>query len=94
MQSAAPAGHRDAAHDLLLRASASALRFFPRARVPSVSFCLLLLITLGNLALGFGLAVHLGFGPDFTRLAARWHEFRAARSVRPTREEQPHDPAH
>jgi hypothetical protein len=57
-----------------------------------VSFCLLLLITVGNLALGFGLAVHLGFGPDFTRLTAQWHEFRASRSRRPTGE-PPHDHA-
>jgi hypothetical protein len=37
------------------------------------------MITVGNLALGFGLAVHLGFGPDFSRLAAQWEEFRAGR---------------
>jgi hypothetical protein len=48
-----------------------------------VSFFLLLLITVGNLALGFGLAVHLGFGPDFTRLAAKWDELRAARRPKP-----------
>jgi hypothetical protein len=46
---------------------------------PTVSFFLLLLITVGNLALGFGLAVHLGFGPDFARLAAQWEEFRESR---------------
>jgi hypothetical protein len=44
-----------------------------------VSAFLLLLITVGNLALGFGLAVHLGFGPDFTRLATQWQEFRGSR---------------
>jgi hypothetical protein len=44
-----------------------------------VSFFLLLLITIGNLALGFGLAVHFGFGPDFSRLSAQWHEWRTSR---------------
>ena len=41
-----------------------------------MSFFLLLLITVGNLALGFGLAVHLGFGPDFSHVASYWNELR------------------
>ena len=45
-----------------------------------VSFFLLLLITVGNLALGFGLAVHFGFGPDFSRLAAQWHQWRDSKA--------------
>jgi hypothetical protein len=40
-------------------------------------FFLLLLITVGNLALGFGLAVHLGFGPDLSQLAEQWQHFRS-----------------
>lgn len=32
-------------------------------------YAFILLVTIGNLALGFGLAVHFGFGPDMTRLA-------------------------
>jgi hypothetical protein len=49
-----------------------------------VSFFLLLLITIGNLALGFGLAVHFGFGPDFSRLSAQWHEWRTShRAAKP-----------
>ncbi|HEX5102380.1 MAG TPA: hypothetical protein VFV87_01120 [Pirellulaceae bacterium] len=47
-----------------------------------MSFFLLLLITVGNLALGFGLAVHLGFGPDFTRLAAYWQELRSSTGLK------------
>lgn len=46
----------------------------------AVSVFLLLLITVGNLALGFGLAVHFGFGPDFSRLTAQWQAWRASRS--------------
>ena len=42
-----------------------------------MSFFLLLLVTVGNLALGFGLAVHLGFGPDMSRLAAHWDDLRS-----------------
>jgi hypothetical protein len=34
-----------------------------------VLYAFILLVTIGNLALGFGLAVHFGFGPDMTRLA-------------------------
>jgi hypothetical protein len=41
-----------------------------------VSLFLLLMVTVGNLALGFGLAVHLGFGPDLARLSAGWDELR------------------
>jgi hypothetical protein len=32
---------------------------------------LLLLVTVGNLGIGFGIGVHFGFGPDFSRLTAR-----------------------
>jgi hypothetical protein len=35
-----------------------------------VLYAFILLVTIGNLALGFGLAVHFGFGPDMTRLAS------------------------
>ena len=38
------------------------------ARFP-VLYAFILLVTIGNLALGFGLAVHFGFGPDMSRLA-------------------------
>ncbi len=51
----------------------------------AVSFFLLLLITVGNLALGFGLAVHLGFGPDFSRLAMQWQDWKTARGRRADR---------
>jgi hypothetical protein len=33
-----------------------------------VFYAFILLVTIGNLALGFGLAVHFGFGPDMTGL--------------------------
>ncbi len=42
-----------------------------------MSLFLFLLITVGNLALGFGLAVHLGFGPDLSQLAEHWQHFLA-----------------
>jgi hypothetical protein len=59
-----------------------------------VSLFLLLLVTVGNLALGFGLAVHLGFGPDFARVAAWWDEFRAALSHKWSRtKSSPSDPS-
>ena len=29
---------------------------------------LLLLVTVGNLAIGFGIGLHFGFGPDLSRL--------------------------
>lgn len=31
---------------------------------------LLLLVTVGNLAIGFGIGLHFGFGPDLTRVHA------------------------
>lgn len=31
---------------------------------------LLLLVTVGNLAIGFGIGLHFGFGPDLARLNA------------------------
>jgi hypothetical protein len=51
-----------------------------QSRALAVSFYfLLLLLTVGNLAIGFGLGVHFGFGPDFSRLAAQWRELRLLR---------------
>jgi hypothetical protein len=38
---------------------------------------LLLFVTIGNLAIGFGIGVHFGFGPDFSRLTARLRELAA-----------------
>ena len=31
---------------------------------------LLMLVTVGNLAIGFGIGLHFGFGPDLSRLNA------------------------
>jgi hypothetical protein len=45
-----------------------------------VSFWFLLfLVTVGNLAVGFGLGVHFGFGPDFSRISAQMRELVAVR---------------
>ncbi|MEX2176053.1 MAG: hypothetical protein WD872_16955 [Pirellulaceae bacterium] len=41
---------------------------------------LIMLVTVGNFALGFGLAVHLGFGPDWQRVASQWRDLRFRRS--------------
>ena len=40
-------------------------------RLDVSAWFLLLLVTVGNLAIGFGLGVHFGFGPDLSRLTAR-----------------------
>ena len=47
---------------------------------------LLLLVTVGNLAIGFGIGVHFGFGPDFSRLTARLRELAALRRKPVTRQ--------
>jgi hypothetical protein len=38
---------------------------------------LLILVTVGNLAIGFGIGVHFGFGPDLSRLTARLRQLAA-----------------
>lgn len=40
---------------------------------------LFLLVTLGNLAIGFCLGVHLGFGPDFSRWIAMLRKLQLGR---------------
>ena len=43
---------------------------------------LLLLVTAGNLAIGFGIGLHLGFGPDLTRVQLLLRELTAGRRKR------------
>ena len=52
---------------------------------------LLLLVTFGNLAIGFGIGLHFGFGPDLTRVHALVRELVA---VRPRRKAKAAGPAH
>jgi hypothetical protein len=40
---------------------------------------LLLLVTAGNLAIGFGIGLHYGFGPDLARLNALLRELTSVR---------------
>ena len=43
---------------------------------------LLLLVTAGNLAIGFGIGLHFGFGPDMTRFHGLMRELVAPRRVK------------
>jgi hypothetical protein len=43
---------------------------------------LLLLVTVGNLAIGFGIGLHFGFGPDMSRVHTLVRDLVAARRTR------------
>lgn len=62
----------------LLAPLARGFRRFVGGRFVSFWF-LLLLATVGNLAIGFGIGLHFGFGPDLTRVHSLLRELVAVR---------------